>query len=71
MEVVNGSDLKVGDTIVVWSGYTRNRDTITGVRPYKGPLEYLWPEGTILVSFVANTSGMTVSNTDKIERITK
>jgi hypothetical protein len=55
---VRGSELKVGDTIEVW--WSMKRDTITALKPYKGPLEYLWPEGARSAKFAVSTLGMTI-----------
>jgi hypothetical protein len=53
-----GKQLKVGDTVKVWWG----RDTITALRPYKGPLAHLWAEqgGARLADFALNKVGMTI-----------
>lgn len=55
-----GKQLKVGDTIKVW--WSGGRDTITALRPYNGPLEYLWAKdgGARLADFALNKSGMTI-----------
>lgn len=58
MKTVQGSELKVGDTIEVW--WTPRRDTITALRPYMGLLEYLWPGGARIAEFALLKSGMTV-----------
>ena len=50
-------DLKVGDVIEVW--WQPNRDVITGIVPYAGPLAYLWPEGAVIFHFALLKSGMT------------
>lgn len=57
--IVEGKDLKVGDTIEVW--WTPNRDTITALRPYTGPLECL--AGAQLADFALNRTGMTIEAT--------
>ena len=66
MSRVLGSELRVGDTIEVW--WTPHCDTITGLRPYRGPLEYLFPKGAQIASFALNRSGMTIDNADVFER---
>ena len=58
--IVQGKDLKVGDTIEVW--WTPKRDTITALRPYTGPLERL--AGARLADFALNTTGMTIEAND-------
>lgn len=62
-----GSELKVGDTIAVW--WQPNRDRIIGLRPYHGPLAYLFPNGAQLADFALNKSGMTIDNGDIFEVI--
>ncbi len=59
---ITGKALRIGDTIQVW--WQPNTDTIIGLTPYKGPLEYVWPKGARLASFALNKSGMTIDNTD-------
>jgi hypothetical protein len=56
-----GRQLRVGDTIEVWWG--NGRDTITGLRPYNGPLSHLWDRyggGVRLADFAINKVGMTI-----------
>jgi len=56
-----GRQLRVGDTIEVWWG--NGRDTITGLRPYNGPLSHLWDRyggGARLADFAVNKVGMTI-----------
>lgn len=53
---VDGADLRVGDTIEVW--WAGNRDTITALRPYTGPLACL--EGARLADFALLKTGMTI-----------
>ena len=48
--------LKVGDTIAVW--WRPNRDTITALYPYKGPLECL--RGGQIAIFALLKGGMTI-----------
>ena len=56
---VLGTELRVGDTIEVW--WSPNRDTITSLKPYNGPLSYLWPEGQAqLAEFALSRTGMTI-----------
>ena len=56
----SGKHLRVGDTIEVWWG--NGRDTITGLRPYNGPLSHLWDRygGARLADFAINKVGMTI-----------
>jgi len=65
--IVRGADLKVGDTIEVW--WLPHRDTITGLRPYDGPLNYLWPDGARLAEFALNQCGMTIPNEERLEKL--
>lgn len=60
--VVKGSDLKVGDMIEVW--WHPNRDIITKLEPYKGPLAQMFPNGAQLAEFFSLRVGMTVDNSD-------
>lgn len=53
---VDGADLRVGDTIEVW--WAGNRDTITALRPYTGPLACL--KGGRLAEFALLKTGMTI-----------
>ena len=56
-----GDQLRVGDTIEAWWG--NGRDTITGLRPYNGPLSHLWDQyggGARLADFALNSVGMTI-----------
>lgn len=53
---VCGADLRVGDTIEVW--WAGNRDTITALRPYTGPLACL--KGARLADFALLKTGMTI-----------
>ena len=64
---VFGKDLNVGDVIETW--WRPNRDTILALRPYNGPLSYLFPQGARLATFAMNKSGMTVDNGDQFKRI--
>lgn len=58
--ILHGSELRVGDTIKVW--WQPGRDTITGLVPYRGPLEYLWRDdgGAMLAEFAIMKTGMTI-----------
>jgi hypothetical protein len=62
---IKGSDLKVGDVMKVW--WQTHRDTITELRPYRGPLQSLWPEGAQIAIFAYLTTGMTIDNSDDYE----
>ena len=53
---VSGTDLRVGDTIEVW--WAGNRDTITALRPYTGPLACL--KDARLAEFALLKTGMTI-----------
>ena len=64
---VLGADLRVGDTIEVW--WTPNRDLITSLRPYNGPLAHLFPHGAQLAEFALLRSGMTIDNGDEFELV--
>ena len=55
LEVV-GRDLQVGDTIEVW--WEPHRDTITGLFPYIGPLDFL--NDAWIASFALGSVGMTI-----------
>ncbi len=61
---VLGSELKVGDTIVVW--WQPNHDTITKLVPYTGPLK-IWKDGAQLADFAILKTGMTIDNGDYYE----
>lgn len=66
---IKGSELRVGDVIDVW--WQPNKDTITGLRPYKGRLESIFPEGAQLAEFLINKSGMTIDNSDYYDLIVR
>jgi hypothetical protein len=51
-----GSELRVGDVIDVW--WAPNRDCITQLRPYNGPIKEL--AGAQLADFAINRIGMTI-----------
>ena len=56
-----GTHLRLGATIEVWWG--NGRDTITGLRPYRGPLSHLWDRygcGARLADFALSKVGMTI-----------
>lgn len=53
---VDGANLRVGDTIEVW--WAGNRDTVTALRPYTGPLACL--KGARLAEFALLKTGMTI-----------
>jgi hypothetical protein len=68
MTQIRGSELKVGDAIEVsWFGV--KADIITGLRPYTGPLAYLFPDGAQLATFAVNRIGMTIDNGDYFEKV--
>lgn len=69
MERVLGSALRVGDTIEVW--WQPNRDTITALRPYRGPLAHIWKQGAQLADFAILKTGMTIDNGAIYERIVR
>jgi hypothetical protein len=62
---VFGSELRVGDTIGVW--WNPHRDTITELRPYRGPLLHLFPKGAQIARFAILKVGMTIDNSDRFE----
>lgn len=62
-----GSEIRPGDTIEVW--WTPQRDTVLSLRPYRGPLEYLFPKSAQLAEFALNRCGMTIDNADLFTRI--
>lgn len=51
-----GSELKVGDVISTWFGKQR----ITALRPYNGPLSYIWNGQAQLADLTPNSIGMTI-----------
>lgn len=69
---VQGSDLKVGDTIEVWwssaqvrAGRPPRQDTITDLRLYEGPLRHLFGNhGAQIAEFQFLATGMTIANGD-------
>jgi hypothetical protein len=60
-----GKDIRVGDVIVTWAGKKR----VVGLKPYTGPLAYLWPEGAQLADFDIG-SGMTIAGNDLLDVVT-
>lgn len=68
-ETVRGSELRVGNTIEVW--WAPRRDTIVEFRPYRGPLEHLFPAGARIAIFALLKTGMTIDNGDVYERVAK
>lgn len=56
MERITAEQLRVGDTIEVW--WSPRRDTITALKPYKGPLVCL--KGARLADFAILKTGMTI-----------
>lgn len=61
------TQLKVGDTIKVW--WQPGRDTITGLKPYNGPLLETLGRGTKLAEFAINKCGMTLEAGASFETI--
>lgn len=61
MKTVLGKNLKVGDTLEIWS--ETHLDTITKLTPYEGPLKYLFPKGAQLAD-CRNGPGLTIDNSD-------
>lgn len=53
-----GHELRVGDVIDVW--WEPNRDTITKLVPYEGPLKTTVLPGARLADFALNKTGMTI-----------
>lgn len=66
---VYGSELKVGDTIEVW--WRPQRDTIVSLKPYTGPLSYLFPKGAQIAIFALLKTGMTIDNNDIYQKVTE
>lgn len=56
MVMKTAEQLHVGDTIAVW--WKPNRDTITKLWPYTGPLECI--KGARMAEFAINRGGMTL-----------
>jgi hypothetical protein len=64
---VRGSSLKSGDVIRVW--WQPNRDTITSLEQYNGPLKSLWPEGARIARFAQLKTGMTIGNDEVCDKL--
>jgi hypothetical protein len=58
-----GIDLKVGDVIETWWAPKRNQ--IVALVPYRGPLQYLFPQGAQLAAFAVGPVGMTINNAER------
>ena len=54
----DGRDLREGDTIETW--WRPGRDTITRLRPYRGPYEQGICKDARIASFAILTTGMTI-----------
>lgn len=65
-ETVEGSELRVGDAIEVW--WQPNRDQIVSLRPYRGPLEYVFPKGAQIAGFAIGPA-MTIENDHDFKRV--
>jgi hypothetical protein len=63
MTYVRGSNLKVGD-IMVMAG---RRDMIVSLRPYRGPLARYFPEGASTAEFSMFGGGMTINHGEYYE----
>jgi len=66
---VDASELRVGDTIEVW--WQPNRDTITKLYKYIGPLDKDVLKGTVIAEFAILKSGMTIEAGSLYNRIAK
>ena len=55
-----GRDLVLGDVL----DKCRRYGPVVQIEPYVGPLEYLWPQGALIVRFAAWQIGMTVDCQD-------
>jgi hypothetical protein len=64
---IDGADLRPGDTIAVW--WAPNRDTITRLEPYTGPLECL--RGGRIAYFALLRGGMTIEPGSQHELIAR
>lgn len=67
-KTINGADLRIGDTIAVW--WTPRRDTIVSLEPYRGPLEFLWPEGASIAGFAIGP-GMTCGHDEQFKLLAR
>lgn len=57
---LRGGELRVGDIIRIWHS---RQCMITALRPYTGPLAYLWPNGAQLADLAPSPpSGITIVN---------
>jgi hypothetical protein len=50
-----GKNIQIGDVLATWSGKKR----VVALKPYSGPLSFLWPEGAMIAEFDIGT-GMTI-----------
>jgi hypothetical protein len=64
---VTVKQIKVGDVIVVW--WAPGRDTITGLKPYTGPLLDALGKGTMIAEFAQNKTGMTMDTHSRYNKI--
>lgn len=64
-----GRQLKAGDHIKVW--WKPHVDKIIELRPYRGPLEYLWAKegGARIATFAINKTGMTIGPEEVYETV--
>lgn len=62
MTAILGSALRVGNTIDVW--WQPGRDMITDLKPYTGPLRYIWKHGAQIATFAIFRTGMTIDNAE-------
>jgi hypothetical protein len=66
---IRGKNLVVGSCVKTW--FMSAGTHVVALKPYKGPLEYLFPQGARIVTFRSNNrSGltpMTVGNDDVLE----
>jgi len=65
--MIDGKDLKIGDTIKVW--WSPKRDTILSLEPYEGPLECL--DGARVAHFAILETGMTIPADESYELINR
>lgn len=64
---ISGDSLKVGDTIEVW--WKPNRDTITKIEPYDGPMRKYGITG--ILRFALNPTGMSFCDDDDFTLISR
>ena len=71
IEMKRGRDLVVGDVMSGWADDDWN--TITDIRPYVGPLAYLWPEGVSSIGLAGGrlTMGITIGHNDFVRCIAR